>query len=96
MMSTAKVIPAVEARVHFGDVMRQAVQDGTHFIVEKSGMAMVAIMNAGEYARLVGEREERFRVLERIRAKAPDVTAAEAQRDVASALDAVRGRERAC
>lgn len=95
-MTTAKVIPAVEARVHFGDVMRQAAQDGTHFIVEKSGMAMVAILNAREYARLMDEREERFRVLERIRGRTRVGSGAEVERDVAVAVKAARRQGRAC
>lgn len=95
-MTTAKVIPAVEARVHFGDVMRQAVQDGTHFIVQKSGMPMVAIVDAREYARMVDEREERFRVLDRVRGKAQTASPAEVERDVAAAVEAVREHRRAC
>ncbi len=95
-MSTAKVIPAVEARVHFGDVMRRAAQDGTHFIVQKSGISMVAILDAREYERLVGEREERFRVLQRIRGRNKGVSTSEVEDDVAAAVRAVRERERAC
>ena len=59
-----KTIPAVEARIHLGDIIKRAFQKGERFIVEKSGLPMVAIMNIQEYLKLVQEREERFKILD--------------------------------
>lgn len=91
-MTKAKTIPAVTARVHLGDIMKRAFRNREHFIVEKSGLPMVAILNADEYFELVQEREERFAVLDRIKARLPDVSPEEVERDVQAAIRVIRGR----
>ena len=91
-MTNTKTIPAVEARIHLGEIMKRAFKNGERFIVEKSGLPMVAIVNAAEYLRLVEEREERFRVLDRIKARLPNRTPEEVERDVEEAVRAVRKR----
>lgn len=91
-MAKMKTIPAVEARVHLGDIMKRVVRHREQFIVEKSGLPMVAIVHADDYLRLVEEREARFEVLNRIKARLPDVPAEEVERDVREAVRTVRGR----
>ena len=87
---TTKTIPAVEARVHLGEIMKRSFKKGDRFIVEKSGIPMIAILNANEYSHLIEEREERFKILDRIKAKLPDVSAEEAEKDTATAVQAIR------
>jgi hypothetical protein len=61
---------------------------------------MVAIIPVEMYERLIAEREARFRVLDRIRGRLPEVPPEEVERDVAEAVAAVRaptrGRIRSC
>ena len=66
MNMTVKTIPAVEARVHFGQIMQKSFKHGDRFLVEKSGIPMVAIINADDYARLIQERDGRFKILDKI------------------------------
>lgn len=89
-MIAAKVIPAVEARVHLGDIMKRSFKKGDRFIVEKAGIPMIAILSAEEYTRFIQEREEQFKIFDRIRAKAPDVSAEEIEKDIRAAIQAVR------
>ena len=42
-------IPASEARVHFGEVLRRACVDREHIIVEKGGLPAVAIISVMDY-----------------------------------------------
>lgn len=91
-MTKVKTIPAVTARVHLGDIMKRAFRNREHFIVEKSGLPMVAILNANEYFELVQEREARFAVLDRIKIRIPEVAPEEIERNVQAAVQAVRGR----
>lgn len=91
-MTKAKTIPAVTARVHLGDIMKRAFRNREHFIVEKSGLPMVAILNADEYFELVQEREARFAVLDQIKTRLPEVASEEIERDVQAAVRAVRAR----
>jgi hypothetical protein len=65
-------------------------------IVEKGGIpviALVALPDLERWTRLDQEREERFKVLQEIRARNADKTAEEVERDVAEELAAMR-RER--
>ncbi len=91
-MITAKVIPAVEARVHLGEIMKRSFKKGDRFIVEKTGIPMIAILSADEYIRFIQEREEQFKIFDNIRSKVPDVPVKEVEKDVRKAIQAVRGR----
>lgn len=89
-MVAAKVIPAVEARVHLGEIMKRSFKKGERFIVEKAGIPMIAILSAVEYARFIQEREEQFKVFDKIRSKVPDIPAEEVEKDVSKAIQAIR------
>ena len=85
-----KAIPAVEARVHFGEIIMKSFKDGERFIVEKAGIPMVVIMNAREYERIIQEREERFKLLDQFKMNLPDVSEEEIRKDVSQAMSRVR------
>lgn len=89
-MAALKTIPAVEARVHLGEIMRRAFKKGERFMVEKSGIPMVVILNASEYIRFFQEREERFKVIDRIKANLPSIPEKEVGKDVEKAIRAIR------
>ena len=89
-MTKTKTIPAVEARVHLGKIMQLSFKKGLRFIVEKAGIPTVAIINAAEFKRLVQEKEERFKVLDLIRAKLPNIPEEQVEKDTAEAINAVR------
>lgn len=89
-MAAAKVIPAVEARVHLGEIMKRSFKKGDRFIVEKAGIPMIAILSADEYTRFIQEREEQFKIFDKIRTKAPGVSVKEVEKDVSKAIQAVR------
>ena len=90
---TVKTIPAVEARVHFGEIMQKSFKNRDRFVVEKSGIPMVVILNADDYAKLVGEREDRFKIIDKIRAKLPRVSHEEVEVDVLHAISQVRKKK---
>jgi hypothetical protein len=89
-MGEITTIPALEARVHLGDIMKRAFSKHECFVVEKSGIPMVAILNADEYFRIIEERRERFKILDQIKARIPEFPAAEIEKDVEEAVRAVR------
>ena len=92
---TIKTIPAVEARVHFGEILQKSFKNKDRFVVEKSGIPMVVILNAEEYANIIQEREERFKIIDRIKAKLPQRSEEEIEADVAEAIKNVRKKKRA-
>ena len=85
-----KTIPAIKARVHLGEIMRRAFKNHEQFIVEKSGMPMIAIVKASDYLKLVEEREKRFEALDKARARFTAASLDEVQKDVTQAIKAVR------
>ena len=90
-----KMIPALEARTHLGEIMKEVQGGRVRVLVEKSGIPMVGIISAEEFQRLVAEREARFEVVDRIRSRIPTVPDTEVQRDVQEALKRTRRRRRA-
>src|SRR5437899_1802460 len=89
---TVETIPAVKARTQFGDIMKRSYKKGARFVVEKSGIPMVVILSAQDYARMVEASEERFKVLDRIKSKLPDLSHEVVAGDVMKAVSAVRKR----
>lgn len=47
-------VSATEARVHFGAIMRRAVEDETPILVERGGKPQVVVLSFTEYERLKG------------------------------------------
>ena len=50
-----RIVSATEARVHFGEMMRRAVEDREHIIVQRSGKSYIVLLSYAEYQRL-GEK----------------------------------------
>lgn len=90
-----KTVPALEARTHLGEIMKEVQSGRVRVLVEKSGIPVVGIISAEEFQRLIAEREARFEVVDRIRSRVPAVPDAEVERDVRQALKDVRRRRRA-
>lgn len=93
-MKGIKTIPALEARMHLGEIMKRAYKDGVRFIVEKSGIPMVVILRVTEYTQYIQEREERFNALESIWSKVPKVPAEETHEDVQKVIKIIRKKKR--
>lgn len=87
-----KKVPALEARIHLGEIMKEVQGGKVRVLVEKSGVPMVGIISVEEFRRVIAEREARFEVVGRIRNRMPRVSDAEVERDVREALKDVRRR----
>ena len=57
-------VNATEARIRFGELMRQAVEGGEPVIVERGGKAHVVVLSMEAYQRLLkGQRQENWQEL---------------------------------
>ncbi len=83
-------VGARQARSNFADLLGRVGYGGEIVIVERSGKPLVAVMPIELFEQLMAEREERFRVIDRIRAQAPQVDEAEMQRDIDEAIRATQ------
>lgn len=57
--STPVTVPATTAHRQFGDLLRRAFSGKEHFLVEKDGLPVIAILSISEYEELMQERERR-------------------------------------
>ena len=53
-----RVVSATEARIRFGELMRQAVENRETIVVERGGKAHVVIMSVEEYERLLKRQHQ--------------------------------------
>jgi prevent-host-death family protein len=61
-----RTMPATEARIHFGEVLREVAEEGYRIIVERSGEPQVVILSVAEYERLrAGQGTTRWKELVR-------------------------------
>ncbi len=59
-----RVVSATKARIHFGELMRQAVEGQEPIIVERGGKSHVVILSVANYERLLdGQQQESWREL---------------------------------
>jgi prevent-host-death family protein len=56
-----RVVSATEARVHFGELLRQATETGQAVIVTRDGKARVVALPVEEYERLRADQASRRR-----------------------------------
>lgn len=84
------VIGARQARQNFADLLGKVGYGGETAIVERSGKPMAALVPIEVYKQMIAEREARFRVLDRIRSRIPDLPPEEIEQDVNQAIAALR------
>jgi prevent-host-death family protein len=52
-----RVVSATEARIHFGELMRQAVENHEIIVVERGGKSHIVVMSVKEYERLLQQQQ---------------------------------------
>ena len=53
-----RVVSATEARIHFGELMRRAVENHETVVVERGGKSHVVFLSVEEYERLVKGQQQ--------------------------------------
>ena len=92
-----QVMKASEARQRWSEILNGGFRGNTRVVVEKSGIPVAAVISAQDLERLnqlEAQREERFRVLDRMREAFKDVPPEEIEREVAQAIAEVRAERR--
>jgi prevent-host-death family protein len=86
-----------QARDQFNQLVNKVSRKETRVIVEKDGIPVAAIVSSDDLERLrrmEAEREERFKVIERMRDAFKDVPPDELEREVDKAISEVRAENR--
>lgn len=86
-----------DAKQQLSKLVNQVAQGQSRVVVEKSGLAVAAIISTEEYQRFVqmdGERAQRFAALSRISAALADVPVDELEAEVQRTIAETRARRR--
>jgi prevent-host-death family protein len=92
-----QTLNASEARRQWSDVLDRVGRHETRIVIEKSGVAVAAIVSTDDLDRLKrldAQRSERFAILDKIRESFADVPDEEIEREVAKAVAKVRAERR--
>jgi len=84
-------IGAREARNNFANLLGNVHHSQEEVIIERFGKPMVAVISIDLYDKMIAERDSRFKTLDRIRQRLPDIPEEEVIQDVTEAIVAVRG-----
>jgi prevent-host-death family protein len=87
-----------DVRSNLNTLVNEVRLEGKRVIVEKSGIPVVAIVSLRDLERfdfLVRKREERFKIVDEIRAKFAGIPPEELEREALKAVAEVRAEERA-
>lgn len=89
-----RTISAVEARQRFGQLLNEVQLRHDHYIVERDGKAMVAVVPVEEFQIWMQRREEFFQMIDEVHARNKDVDPELIEKDIAEAVAAVRSARR--
>ena len=91
-----QTMKASDARQQWSQLLNKVFRDQTRVIVEKSGIPIAAVISAEDLSRLTQleeGRNERFKVIDRIREAFKDVPADKIERQVKKAIAEVRAKK---
>jgi prevent-host-death family protein len=85
-----KIVTAIKARRNLGEILEEVFYKNNSFVIKRGEKPMAVIVPLTEYEAYRRQRDEDFRVFDEIREQSEQYGAAEVERDVKSAVQAVR------
>ena len=89
-----RTISAIEVRQRFGQMMNEVQLRHDHYIVERDGKAMVAVVPVEEFRAWMQRREEFFQTIDEVHTRNKDVDPELLEQEIAEAVVAVRRARR--
>ena len=92
-----QTLKASDVRSNWSQLLNKVFKEQTRVIVEKSGIPIAAVISAEDLSRLTRleeERNERFKVIDRMRAAFKDIPDDEIERQVDKAVAQIRASKR--
>jgi len=87
-----KKVPAMKVRDNLGQLLDEVYYRGDEVVIERAGKAMAVLVPVGHYEQYRQDRAERFKTVDRIKAKARKVPAKVLDATIAEAVRAARAR----
>ncbi len=88
-----RVVTAMKARKNLGELLEEVFYKQNSFVIKRGQKPMAVVLPLAEYEAYRRQREEDFRVFDEIREQSGSYGVAEVEKDVQSAVEAVRKRE---
>lgn len=85
-------LAAMKVRDNFGQLLDEVYYRGDQVVIERAGKAMAILVPIGRYEQYQRERQERFKILDQIKAKAKKVPAKRLDAMIDEAVRASRAR----
>ncbi|MCJ7750608.1 MAG: type II toxin-antitoxin system Phd/YefM family antitoxin [Armatimonadetes bacterium] len=80
-----KTVTAVRARGKLGQMLEEVYYRGDHYIIERAGKPMAAVVPVEQYEQWRREREAFFDLVAEVRSRNVEATPEQIERDVAKA-----------
>ena len=87
-----KKVTAMKVRDSLGRLLDEVYYRGDEVVIERAGRAMAVLVPVGRYEQYQRERQGRFRVLDRIKARTRKIPAKVLDATIAEAVRAARAR----
>lgn len=87
-----KIITALKARQNLGELLEEVFYKQGHFLIKRGAKPMAVVIPLEEYESYRKQRESDFSIFDEIREQNKGFSAAEIEKDVQEAVDAVRRR----
>jgi prevent-host-death family protein len=85
-----RVVTATEARIHFGELMREVIEHRRPIIVERGGKPQVVVLSVAEYERLLAAQPKQADWKELVRRAREQVQAELGERKLPPPEDMIR------
>lgn len=87
-----KKVAAMKVRDKLGQILDEVYYRGNEVVIERAGKAMAILVPVGRYEQYQRDRQERFKILDHIKAKARRIPAKRLDGTIAEAVRASRAR----
>ena len=87
-----KKVAAMKVRDNLGQLLDEVYYRGDEVVIERAGKAMAILVPVGRYEQYQRVRQERFKILDQIKAKSRRIPAKRLDATIAEAVRASRAR----
>jgi antitoxin (DNA-binding transcriptional repressor) of toxin-antitoxin stability system len=87
-----KKVAAMKVRDNLGQLLDEVYYRGDEVVIERAGKAMAILVPVGRYEQYQRDRQERFKILNQIKAKTRRIPAKQLDGMIAEAVRASRAR----
>src|SRR2546426_3155976 len=89
-MDVVKKVNALKARQNLGQLLEEVYYRGDHYIIERAGKPMAAVVPVWQFEEWQQHREQFFAMIDAVHARNADVPSEVIEQEIGEAVQAVR------